>query len=119
MGNLTTIGKADTESVVDRIEGTIALGKTTCDICYRLEADERPDEGDFWPGVAIHYIRGHERTAVDFWGTTVCEFHDESKHVPEDATHRVLDQNEYVGDNPERSNSAYEHNVIGVTELQA
>jgi len=102
--------------VQERIESFTAYGKPHCDVCYNLDPEDRPDEAEFWPSPAIHYVRGDESCAHQFLGVTLCEHHDLPQFRPEDATHRAVDEPEYVGDN-HRMNSAYKHNVTVTEEL--
>lgn len=107
----------DKAHVKDRIESFVSYGKPICDVCYALDADERPDDAEFWPTPITHFVRADESCAVSFWGVSVCEHHDSFEYVPEDATHRVVDEPQYIGDT-HRINSAYEHVVTDIQELQ-
>jgi hypothetical protein len=101
----------------ERIERFVSYGHPTCDVCYNLSQEERPDESEFWPDAPVHYIRGQCDSAVEFWGVTVCSHHDEPEFHPEDATHRVTDSPRYTGDRPNNMNSAYEHRVTDIQEM--
>jgi len=109
--------KQTEKTPTERCENTISFGSPTCDICREIDREDRDDEADFWPNPAIHYIRHGERRAVEWWGVTVCRHHDDFEHVPDGATHRIVDELEYVGDEPDRWNSSYKHNVKNVTKL--
>jgi len=98
--------------VVERVESFVAYGRPTCDVCYNQSPDERDDRAEFWPSVAIHYLRGDCSSAHEFWGVTLCEHHDRPQYHPEDATHRVFD--EPKGKDDHHMNSAYSHNVTDV-----
>lgn len=106
-------------SVKDRIERTISYGAPTCDVCKEDTSGGRPDGAEFWPDRAVHYINADAETAVGFWGRTVCEYHDQFDLVLDEATHRVVDETVYVGDDPDRMNSATRHRVAEIQELQA
>jgi hypothetical protein len=112
------IQATDKDSVRKRVESFVSLGAPACDVCRDIHYEERPDEGSFWPDAPIHYVRADKRSAAEFWATTVCEHHDEFDHVPEGATHRVVDEPEYIGDDPDRGNSDTLHHATDVQELQ-
>lgn len=103
--------------VCRRIERFTSYGSPTCDICEGLSQEGRPEDGEFWPGEPIHYIQGNKDSAYEFWGTTVCSFHDDSEFHPNDMTHRVVNAPEYIGDEPDKMNSAYEHCVVAIEEM--
>ena len=103
--------------VIEKVEGFIAYGAPTCDVCRDIPREERHDDAEFWPDQAIHYVVAHKRAAHEWWGTTVCDHHDTDEHQPDEATHRVVDEPFYVGDDPDRMNSAYKHDVVRVTQL--
>ena len=107
-----------TDAVRERVESFVAFGRPHCDVCYGLAPEDRPDEAEFWPSPAIHYLRGDERAAVDFWGVTLCDHHDTPANRPADATHRVVDTPAYIGDE-HRMNSAYEHRVDSIRRATA
>jgi hypothetical protein len=103
---------------VQRFEGFIGYGKQTCDDCYRMSPEARDEtDGEFWPTPAITYLNDDADSAVEFFARTTCAYHDTDAQVPEEATHRVIDEQEYVGDDPDRMNSAYTHNATEVEEL--
>lgn len=104
---------ADKTAVTDRVESFTSYGAPACDICRSQSPDKRHDHAEFWPDTPIHYVRADCDSAVEFWGVTLCEHHDRPQNHPEDATHRVFNEPEYIGDE-HRMNSAYEHNVVRV-----
>jgi hypothetical protein len=108
----------DKSRVRQRIESTTAIGRPTCDICYNLPRSERSDEAEIWPDQAVHYVRGGESCMHRFLGITVCEHHDHPDYQPEDATHRIADSPRYVGDDHNKINSAYEHRVRDIREVE-
>lgn len=103
----------DKSTVRNRVESFTSYGKPACDICRQMERDDRPTEAAFWPRNPIHYIRGHESCAAQFWAVTLCEHHDKPEHQPGDATHRVYDSPVYIG-HEHRMNSAYKHVVADI-----
>lgn len=103
------------EDICQRVERFVSFGAPTCDVCREFSREQRSDQSEFWPDEAIHYIRGDCDSAFEFWGVTVCPHHDEG-FCPDDATHRVVDVPEYIGDD-HQMNSAYEHNVRDITEV--
>ena len=105
-----------TRSVRQRIESFTSYGAPTCDICQATPHNERSDATEFWPETPIHYVHASESAAVEFWSTTVCPHHDTGEHIPEDATHRAVDEPAYIGDE-HRMNSAYKHVVTEIEEL--
>lgn len=107
---------ADKTSVSDRIESFISYGKPKCDVCYHTDPEERNEKANFWPEKVVHYIRNGSSCAHEFWGISLCEYHDMPQYHPEDATHRVIDEPKFIGDS-HRMNSAYEHSVTEIEEL--
>lgn len=105
------------QTPADRLESFISKGLPSCKVCYSLSPDERPDEAEFWPNQPVHYIKHDEEKAFEWFCQTVCEFHDTAEHIPADATHRLIDDPEYIGDEPDRGNSDYRHKVISKEDL--
>jgi len=76
------------DAAVKRAEGFISYGHPTCDICYGMDANERPEEGEFWPEEPVSFLNADADMAVDFWSLTVCDYHT-PRDAPADATHYV------------------------------
>jgi hypothetical protein len=105
-------------SPIERFEAFIGYGKQTCDDCYRMSPEARKAcGGDFWPTPAITYLNGNADSAAEFFARITCAYHDTDAQIPEEATHRLIDKQEYIGDDPDMMNSAYTHNATEVEEL--
>lgn len=98
-----------------RIEQVVSFGRPTCDACNRMAADERPEDGEFWPDTIIMYVNDTTDIMVDR-NTRLCPAHDTPEHIPEDATHRVEAHSGYIGDT-HRMKTAYEYIVDEVETL--
>jgi len=112
----TNDAAASKVAATERVEESISYGRPTCDVCRETHHDDRDEAGEFWPDTPIHYVRNDARRANEFWGKTLCQHHEELNHIPSGATHRVVDNPEYIGDE-HRMNSAYKHRVAEVREL--
>lgn len=103
--------------ITDRIESLVSYGQPTCDVCWALSRDDRPDgDGGFWPAAPIRYINNNKDALCDWNARTVCRHHDSAAHIPEQATHRALTVPEYIGDE-HRMNSAYANHVLEVVKV--
>lgn len=114
----SSIGLTDhtADAIQGRLERTVCYGAPTCDACYHLAADDRPDDGEFWPGEMTIYINANGETAVDWKARTLCDYHDDAEDVPDEATHRVIATAEFIG-REHRMNSAHEYVIEGVAEV--
>lgn len=99
---------------VKRAERFTSLGAPTCDICYGMSSDDRPDAGEFHPDEPITFLNADADAAVDFFELTVCEHHD-PRDAPEEATHVVRFETFRKEDH--KMNSAVGRRAIEVTEL--
>lgn len=63
------------ESITNRIEGLISMGKPTCDACYSLDSQDRPEEGEFWPSPLTIFVNIEGETLVEWMHKTVCDHH--------------------------------------------
>lgn len=107
------------ERAVERFEQFVAYGAPSCDVCMSLDTEERADidTAPVWPDSPIFYLRGDCRPAVDFLQTCLCDHHDTPDNRPEGATHRVVADMEYIGDE-HHMNSAYAHRAADVEVLE-
>lgn len=103
-----------TDAVVERAENFVSYGHPTCDICSGMSADERPEEGDFWPDEPVSFINADADMAVEFWNLTVCDHHT-PRNAPDEATHYIKFRTFHKGDH--HMNSAVGREAIEVYEL--
>lgn len=103
------------ESIDNRIERLISMGHPSCDVCYSLDSERRPEDGEFWPNPLTIFVDVEGETLAKWMNKTVCDYHNPAigEGVAVEATHRVRARPEYVGDE-HHHNGAYRYNVLSV-----
>ncbi|WP_248911032.1 hypothetical protein [Halocatena marina] len=106
------------EEIVNRIERLVSMGLPSCDECYSLDREDRPEDGEFWPSPLTIFVDIEGDTLVDWKNKKVCDFHTPAEGVADEAvaTHRVRARSEFIGDEHPH-NGAYCYNVISVEEV--
>ncbi len=104
------------ESITNRIEQIISMGPPTCDACYSLDSQDRPEDGEIWPNTLTIFVDVEGDTLTQWMHKTMCDAHDPAigngEGVAVEATHRIRARPELIAEKKWK----FRYNVLSVKE---